>query len=46
VLVFIGLKMLLEKWVHVPTPVSLAAVAGILTLSVVASLARKRDAAD
>ena len=41
VLVFIGLKMVAEKWVHVPTPVSLAVVTGILALSVVASLVHK-----
>jgi tellurite resistance protein TerC len=48
VLGFIGLKMLLSSWIHVSTPVSLAVVFGILTLSVVASLVfgpRKTDEA-
>lgn len=41
VLVFIGLKMVLEKWVHVPTPVSLAVVTGILAFAIVVSLRRQ-----
>jgi tellurite resistance protein TerC len=44
VLVFIGLKMVTEKWVHVSTPVSLAVVTGILALSVVASILHKKPA--
>jgi len=39
ILVFIGLKMLGERWVHVPIGVSLAVVAGVLALSVALSLA-------
>ena len=39
ILVFIGLKMLGEHWVHVPIGVSLGVVAGVLALSVAASLA-------
>lgn len=42
VLVFVGLKMLAEKWVHVPTHVSLAVVTVILAASVTASLRRPR----
>lgn len=38
ILVFIGLKMLGERWVHVPIGVSLAVVAGVLAASVVGSL--------
>lgn len=37
VLVFIGGKMLLAKWAHVPTGISLAVVAGIIALSILAS---------
>jgi len=37
VLVFIGLKMLLEEWVHVPTPVSLSVVLGLIFGSVIVS---------
>lgn len=38
ILAFIGVKMLIEHWVHIPTPVSLAVVLAALTLSVLASL--------
>jgi tellurite resistance protein TerC len=44
VLVFIGLKMVTEKWVHISTPMSLAVVTGILALSVVASILHKKPA--
>jgi tellurite resistance protein TerC len=39
VLVFVGAKMLLSHYVEVPTPIALAAVAGVLSISVIASLA-------
>ncbi len=38
VLVFVGLKMLLEGVLHVPIGISLAVIGGLLTVSVVASL--------
>lgn len=38
VLVFIGGKMLVENWIHVPVQASLGIVAGILLVAVVASL--------
>ena len=38
VLVFVGLKMLLEGVIHIPVGVSLAVIGGLLTTSVVASL--------
>ena len=38
VLGFIGLKMVLSSWIHVPPAISLAVVGGMLTLAVVASL--------
>lgn len=44
VLVFIGVKMLIAHWLPVPTPVSLAIVAGILILAMLLSLASKRTA--
>jgi tellurite resistance protein TerC len=43
VLAFIGVKMLVAEWVHIPTPLSLGIVAGILTASVLLSLVRKRE---
>lgn len=37
-LVFIGIKMLMAQWFHLPTAISLAVIAFILTTSVIASL--------
>jgi len=45
VLAFIGLKMLVEPWLHVPVAVSLGVIATLLAASVVASLVRPRPAA-
>lgn len=38
VLIFVGAKMLLSHYVEIPTPIALAAVAGVLSISVIASL--------
>jgi len=38
VLVFVGLKMLLSGWFHIPIGVSLGVVAGLILLSILASL--------
>jgi len=38
VLVFVGLKMLLEDFIHVPVGISLAVVGGLLLISIAASL--------
>lgn len=38
VLVFVGTKMLIAKWIQIPIGSSLAVVAGVLLLSVIASL--------
>lgn len=43
ILLFIGVKMLLLDLVKIPTLVSLAAIAGILTLSIAASLLRRPE---
>ena len=40
VLIFVGVKMLIEPWLHVPIGVSLSVILGVLGLSVVASLLR------
>jgi tellurite resistance protein TerC len=45
ILVFIGAKMLGSKWFHLPSFVSLGVIAGVLTVSIVASLLRPREAA-
>lgn len=42
VLMFIGVKMLVEKWVHISTVLSLGIVSVVLTVAVVASLAATR----
>ncbi len=38
VLTFIGVKMVIEPWVHIPTSVSLAVVGGVLLAAIVASV--------
>ena len=38
ILTFVGVKMMIEHWVHIPILLSLAVVLGVLLLSVVASL--------
>ena len=38
ILTFVGSKMILEKWVHVPIMLSLGVVLGVLALSIIASL--------
>lgn len=38
ILVFIGIKMLIVEWVHIPVAVSLAVIVVVLAVSVVASL--------
>ena len=38
ILTFVGAKMMLEHWIHVPILISLAIVVGVLALSIVASL--------
>ena len=40
VLVFVGGKMLAERWIHIPTELSLGIVLGVLTLAILASLLR------
>jgi tellurite resistance protein TerC len=46
VLVFVGGKMTLAEWVEVPPMVSLAVIAALLAIAVVASLAKSRPAPD
>lgn len=38
ILVFIGTEMLITRWVHISTPIELSVIAGVLVLSVVASV--------
>jgi len=43
ILTFIGVKMIIAPWIHISSPVSLGIVAGVLILSVVASLVFKKE---
>jgi tellurite resistance protein TerC len=45
VLAFIGIKMVIDPWVHIPSPISLSIVGGVLILSSVASLLLPEPAA-
>jgi tellurite resistance protein TerC len=45
VLVFIGAKMIVEPWVHVPVHISLGVVAGILMVALIVSLMSPAQAA-
>jgi tellurite resistance protein TerC len=42
VLMFIGIKMLIVKWIHVPTTVSLLVIGSLLASSIIASLIATR----
>lgn len=45
ILAFIGIKMVISPWYHIPSPISLAIVVGVLILSVLISIAfpEKKD---
>jgi tellurite resistance protein TerC len=45
ILLFVGAKMVLYKWVHLPTGTSLAIIAAILAVALAASLLRKPEPA-
>ncbi len=42
ILVFVGLKMVISGWVHIPTIVSLGVIVGVLATSILASLRQSR----
>jgi tellurite resistance protein TerC len=42
ILMFVGTKMLISEWYHVPVPISLGVVVGVLVVSVLASLLLRR----
>jgi tellurite resistance protein TerC len=46
ILLFVGTKMLISEWYHVPVPVSLGVVLGVLVLAVLASLLVGKRAID
>jgi tellurite resistance protein TerC len=45
VLIFVGVKMIAEPWLHIPVGVSLGVVLGMLLVAVLVSLVTKRKAA-
>lgn len=45
ILVFVGVKMVLSRWVHLPIPVSLGVIVGVLTTAVLLSLRAQRHEA-
>ena len=42
ILGFVGIKMILSEWYHIPTPVSLGVIAFVLTVAIVASIKLNR----
>jgi tellurite resistance protein TerC len=42
ILTYVGVKMLVVRWLHIPTPVSLGFIAAVLAVAMVASLAVHR----
>ncbi len=42
ILVYVGIKMILSNWYHIPTPLSLGFIALVLVVSIVASVRRDR----
>ena len=46
VLMFVGIKMLIVKWMHIPTSVSLTVIGLLLGSSIIASLLTSRKKAD
>jgi tellurite resistance protein TerC len=42
ILAFVGIKMLILEWYHIPTPLSLGFIALVLTVSIVASLKKTK----
>jgi tellurite resistance protein TerC len=46
ILVYVGIKMLISEWYHIPTPISLGFIAVVLTVAIILSMRRgKRDPA-
>jgi tellurite resistance protein TerC len=46
ILVYVGIKMILSNWYHIPTPVSLGFIALVLVVSIVASIRRDDGGGD
>ena len=46
ILVFVGIKMIISHWYHIPTPLSLGFIALVLVVSIVASIRRDDGGGD
>jgi tellurite resistance protein TerC len=46
VLAFVGIKMVVSRWVEIPAAASLAVIVGILALATIASLRAAKDKVD
>jgi len=46
ILSFVGVKMCLEHWIHIPIPVSLLFIAAVLAGCIIASLAQPQEKGD
>jgi len=42
ILAFVGIKMIISEWYHIPTPISLGFIAVVLTVAIVASIKLQR----
>jgi tellurite resistance protein TerC len=45
ILAFVGVKMIISEWYHIPTPISLGFIAVVLAVAIIASLKLNRDEA-
>lgn len=43
ILAFVGVKMIVSEWYHIPTPLSLGVIAVVLTIAIVASVKLQRE---
>ena len=46
ILVYVGIKMILSNWYHIPTPLSLGFIALVLVVAIVASIRRDDGGGD
>ena len=46
ILVYVGIKMILSNWYHIPTPISLGFIALVLVVAIVASIRRNDGGGD
>jgi TerC family integral membrane protein len=46
ILAFVGVKMILSRWYHIPTPLSLGVIAGVLAVAILLSMRKERRDAE